>query len=348
MSPTWLHQVWGNCCPLEKNNIIYGTRVVPCILFWNVTQNIICGRWKVQIWPWLMVRPYVKFLDVIQNLLNDEVDVTLYCITQTSMLLCLALLCMVPCPIAKDHLAMFINLAPTTGLVPCQVQPGTPHSLDAPLVGRSHRNVVHYWPRWIIRPLCKLLDVLQNMLKDVAMSCHTVAQMYHIMSQVVLNVQYIMYAPWPASGPPTHGYWLDTYYWTYTMPGSPRTCSWDIDPQQNETTEKGTRKGLCAKCIKSICELCPLHLLSIFKGQTPMVINWTPTNRPIPCQVQPRPAHGPWPPPVGSEQMEAPVLCNDGSTSMILFPLCWNCLHYHDGLWCYNVQEYGKGFWGAL
>ena len=30
----------------------------------------------------------------------------------------------------------------------------------------------------------------------------------------------------PNSRVPINGYWLDTYYWTCTMPGSARTCTW--------------------------------------------------------------------------------------------------------------------------
>ena len=37
-----------------------------------------------------------------------------------------------------------------------------------------------------------------------------------------------------------------------------------------------------------------LHILCPPQGYLPMVIDWTPTTRLVPCQDQPGPAHGPW------------------------------------------------------
>ena len=46
------------------------------------------------------------------------------------------------------------------------------------------------------------------------------------------KVHVCCYIPWTPSSVPIHGYQLDTYYWTYTMLGSFRTCKWALPLQQ--------------------------------------------------------------------------------------------------------------------
>ena len=48
MSPIWLRHVSGKC-PSQYDNTVDGTSVVCSLLFWDVKQNIMCGRWNAML-----------------------------------------------------------------------------------------------------------------------------------------------------------------------------------------------------------------------------------------------------------------------------------------------------------
>ena len=101
---------------------------------------------------------------------------------------------------------MVIDWTPTTGLIPCQVQQGAAHELWLSLI-RQSATVRALGPRcW------KSLSCLSSIL--------------------------MRYAPSPRqhSRVPAHGYWLNTYYWTYNMQGSARPACEPCPSQSAEDT----------------------------------------------------------------------------------------------------------------
>ena len=102
---------------------------------------------------------------------------------------------------------------------------------------------------------------------------------------------------------PGHGYWVDTYYWTYPIPGSARTFIWTMVPPL--VGRKASGQG----CLRSLfhrvpCRwsmpppLCPpSHVPG--HGYQLDTYYWTFT-----IQVQPGPATGSWPSTVGRRYRE--------------------------------------------
>ena len=123
-----------------------------------------------------------------------------------------------------------------------------------------------------------ILDVLQHLLKNV----EDVIPHYGTNVQPCYpscnNVQCRMYALLPSSPhlrTPANGYWLDTYYWTYTMPGSARTCSWATGPLSGQRPKKTAPGQISTKYplgpyVKYVPSI-PIHLQSCL----PMVTDCT-------------------------------------------------------------------------
>ena len=118
--------------------------------------------------------------------------------------------------------------------------------------------------------------------------CHLVTRMS--CCPVILCM--LSYLPYLASGLPSHGYLLDTYYWTCNMPGSFRPCTWAM--ATGRTPGHGCLKHPFHRgpWMWSMSPQPSVHILECL----PMVIDWKPNTELIPCQVHPVPAHKPCPP----------------------------------------------------
>ena len=87
-----------------------------------------------------------------------------------------------------------------------------------------------------------VLCFIQNLLKNVANVIPHYARSLQLYS---LGIWCMHLHSISTSRVPTHGYWLDTYYCTYTMPGSVRICTWAMVPlQQTEATGRGQRQDV--------------------------------------------------------------------------------------------------------
>ena len=49
MPPTWLPQVFRTCCPLQYSTALDDTSFTCSIMFLNVKQNVMYGRWNVTV-----------------------------------------------------------------------------------------------------------------------------------------------------------------------------------------------------------------------------------------------------------------------------------------------------------
>ena len=93
-------------------------------------------------WPNRWQGHYVKFLDVIQNWLNNVADVLAHCVKDVNpvphiykKVIMSSILC-IPLPLLsnlKGPMTMDINWTPTIGPIPCQLQSGPAYEPRCPL-----------------------------------------------------------------------------------------------------------------------------------------------------------------------------------------------------------------------
>ena len=85
---------------------------------------------------------------------------------------------------------------------------------------------------------------------------------------------------------PGHGYWLDTYYWTYTMPGSARTHTSAMVPlsrqqPQEEHQGQGIRE-VYQVWVPYLWFMIPVHILDILPmvSTGPLLLNFSHADSP--------------------------------------------------------------------
>ena len=84
--------------------------------------------------------------------------------------------------------------------------------------------------------------------------CHLVARMSFCPIYYVHPLP-----PHQTSGLPAHGYWGNTYYWTYTMPGSARTFTWAIVPLTGKKPWAMHSGQGHTRSLFHVCEVYPLY-----------------------------------------------------------------------------------------
>ena len=142
----------------------------------------------------------------------------------------------------------------------------------------------YLWPWQMVRSLCTILwmlhrtcwimwEMLYHTMPSLCTLCHLVTRMLYCPIFYVWHLP-SQYTSWL----PDHGYWLDTYYHSYTMPGQARFCTWAMVPlSKKKSQEKNQAKGVYEvySIVVNVCKVCPLASLSNFKNACPwLLINY--------------------------------------------------------------------------